>query len=183
MHALHSAGVLHRDIKPSNLLINAHCDLVIADFGISRPCNPPADAAPAGAAPADAAPADADAADAAADGPLFTSYAVTRWYRPPELLCGNKRYGAGVDLWSAGCVLAELLGRAPAFARKDHMAMLRAIAAQLGPPSDGALAAIQDARAVRFLRRISADAEPVEWSEALPDASTGALALLSRLLR
>ena len=174
LHALHSAGVIHRDIKPSNLLINANCDLVIADFGISRPSGPPAAAAPADTA---AGAADDD------DGPLLTSYAVTRWYRPPELLCGNKRYGTAVDMWSAGCVLAELLGRAPAFAGPDHMAMLRSIVAQLGPPSDDALAGIQDARAVRFLQRISADAEPTEWADTLPDASAGALALLSRLLR
>ena len=62
---------------------------------------------------------------------LFTSYAVTRWYRPPELLCGNRRYGPSIDLWSTGCVLGELLGRKPVFAEKDHMCMLRAIVKQV----------------------------------------------------
>ena len=60
LHALHSAGVIHRDIKPSNLLINANCDLVIADFGISRPSGPPAAAAPADTAAAAATDDDDD---------------------------------------------------------------------------------------------------------------------------
>lgn len=113
---------------------------------------------------------------------LFTSYAVTRWYRPPELLCGNRRYGPAIDLWSAGCVLGELIGRAPLFARRDHMEMLRAINAQLGSPGEGALRSIEDDRAVRFLRRMP-PLPPRAWADSLPGGAPGGLDLLDQLLR
>lgn len=79
----HSRGVLHRDIKGSNLLISNDGVLKIADFGLANfyePCQ---------------------------SQPL-TSRVVTLWYRPPELLLGATEYGPAIDLWSAGCILAEL---------------------------------------------------------------------------
>lgn len=167
LHALHAAGVVHRDLKPSNLLVNENCDLKVADYGISRGV---AAAAPGGAA------------EAADDDVLkMTSYVVTRWYRCPELLCGNKRYDCSVDVWSVGCVLADLLGRAPLFGGANHMAMLREIVELLGTPDDAALDAIQDPRAVAFLRRMDEE-EGTAWGEVFPDASEQALDLLSQLL-
>ena len=156
VHALHSAGVVNRDLKPSNLLINGDCELRIADFGISRGC-PPADGA---------------SEDLSL---LGTSYVVTRWYRCPELLCGNRRYSCVVDLWSCGCILAEILGRAPLFSSEDHMKMLRAIVSLLGPPSEGELAGIEDARAVGFLRRLEGGGADVNETlgDLFPDASEG----------
>lgn len=80
----HSNGVLHRDIKCSNLLIDNEGILKIADFGLASVFDPKS------------------------KKPM-TSRVVTLWYRPPELLLGATYYGVGVDLWSAGCILAELL--------------------------------------------------------------------------
>lgn len=83
----HSRGIMHRDIKSSNILVNNEGILKIADFGLAyftRPRN---------------------------REPL-TSRVVTLWYRPPELLLGSTNYGGEVDLWSVGCVFAELfMGR------------------------------------------------------------------------
>ncbi|CAJ1937563.1 unnamed protein product [Sphenostylis stenocarpa] len=84
----HSRGVLHRDIKGSNLLIDNEGILKIADFGL------------------------ATFSDPKQKHPM-TSRVVTLWYRPPELLVGATSYGVGVDLWSAGCILAELLAGKP----------------------------------------------------------------------
>lgn len=84
----HNQGVLHRDIKGSNLLINNEGILKIADFGLATFFDPDR------------------------RRPM-TSRVVTLWYRPPELLLGATYYGVGVDLWSAGCILAELLGGKP----------------------------------------------------------------------
>lgn len=84
----HNNGVLHRDVKGSNLLIDNEGILKIADFGLAAFYNPEL------------------------KQPM-TSRVVTLWYRPPELLLGATHYGVGVDLWSAGCILAELLARRP----------------------------------------------------------------------
>ncbi|RWW10841.1 hypothetical protein BHE74_00056849 [Ensete ventricosum] len=80
----HSRGVLHRDIKGSNLLLDNEGTLKIADFGLASTFDPERRVP-------------------------MTSRVVTLWYRAPELLLGATYYGVGVDLWSAGCILAELL--------------------------------------------------------------------------
>eukprot|EP00253_Pinus_taeda_P004126 PITA_04126 len=84
----HSRGVLHRDIKGSNLLLDNGGILKIADFGLATFYNPD-------------------------QKQPMTSRVVTLWYRPPELLLGATEYDATVDLWSAGCLLAELLAGKP----------------------------------------------------------------------
>jgi serine/threonine protein kinase len=84
----HTHGVLHRDIKGANLLINNDGILKIADFGLATFFNPN-------------------------QKQQLTSRVVTLWYRPPELLLGSTNYGPAVDLWSAGCILAELLAGKP----------------------------------------------------------------------
>lgn len=84
----HTRGVLHRDIKGSNLLLDNTGILNIADFGLASFFDPN-------------------------HKQPMTSRVVTLWYRPPELLLGATDYGVGVDLWSAGCILAELLAGKP----------------------------------------------------------------------
>lgn len=84
----HSRGILHRDIKGSNLLVDYNGNLKIADFGL------------------------ATFSKAYQKQPL-TSRVVTLWYRPPELLLGSTDYEPTVDLWSAGCILAELFAGKP----------------------------------------------------------------------
>lgn len=84
----HSHGVLHRDIKGSNLLIDRNGNLKIGDFGLATFFEP-------------------------SKSQVFTSRVVTLWYRPPELLLGATNYGVAVDLWSAGCILAELFSGKP----------------------------------------------------------------------
>jgi serine/threonine protein kinase len=84
----HNRGVLHRDIKGANLLLDNNGILKIADFGLATFFNPK-------------------------QKQHLTSRVVTLWYRPPELLLGATNYGAAVDLWSAGCILAELLSGKP----------------------------------------------------------------------
>lgn len=84
----HERGILHRDIKGSNLLIDKQGMLKIADFGLANYFNPNK------------------------KRPL-TSRVVTLWYRAPELLLGTTDYGTGIDLWSAGCLLAEMFAGRP----------------------------------------------------------------------
>ncbi|CAD5220899.1 unnamed protein product [Bursaphelenchus xylophilus] len=92
---LHSGNVLHRDLKPSNVLLDADCRVKLADFGLARSLSQLEDY-PEGQ-----------------NMPELTEYVATRWYRSPEILLAAKRYTKGVDMWSLGCILAEmLLGRA-----------------------------------------------------------------------
>uniref|UniRef100_A0A0M3IYR1 Mitogen-activated protein kinase n=1 Tax=Anisakis simplex TaxID=6269 RepID=A0A0M3IYR1_ANISI len=92
---LHSGNVLHRDLKPSNVLLDADCRVKLADFGLARSLSQLEDY-PEGT-----------------NMPELTEYVATRWYRSPEILLAAKRYTKGVDMWSLGCILGEMLiGRA-----------------------------------------------------------------------
>lgn len=107
----HSRGIMHRDIKGSNLLVNNEGILKMADFGLANFFSP------------------------VKRQPL-TSRVVTLWYRPPELLLGSTDYGASVDLWSVGCVLAELLLGKPILQGRTEVEQLHKIFKLCGSPPD-----------------------------------------------
>ncbi|KAL0367672.1 UNVERIFIED_CONTAM: putative serine/threonine-protein kinase [Sesamum radiatum] len=107
----HNRYVLHRDIKGSNLLIDDEGVLKIADFGLASFFDP-------------------------SNKQLMTSRVVTLWYRPPELLLGATEYGVGVDLWSAGCILAELFAGKPIMTGRTEVEQLHRIFKLCGSPSE-----------------------------------------------
>ncbi|KAJ6818009.1 putative serine/threonine-protein kinaseisoform X1 [Iris pallida] len=107
----HSRGVLHRDIKGSNLLIDNSGILKIADFGLASFFDPSL-------------------------GHPLTSRVVTLWYRPPELLLGSTSYGVAVDLWSTGCILAEMYAGKPIMPGRTEVEQLHKIFKLCGSPSD-----------------------------------------------
>ncbi|CAI9771040.1 unnamed protein product [Fraxinus pennsylvanica] len=107
----HNQHVLHRDIKGSNLLIDDGGVLKIADFGLASTFDPN-------------------------NKQPMTSRVVTLWYRPPELLLGATDYGVGVDLWSAGCILAELFAGRPIMTGRTEVEQLHRIFKLCGSPSD-----------------------------------------------
>ncbi len=148
----HSAGVLHRDIKPSNLLVNANCDLAIADFGLARGVHP--GAGEGGARRGSLAPPTSTTAPPAPA--QLTEYVVTRWYRAPELMLGVRTYGAGVDVWAAGCVFGELILRSPLFAGSDYQDTLRLIVETIGAPDPADLRTfVKSERALSFMARFN----------------------------
>ena len=121
---IHSADILHRDLKPSNILVNANCDLAICDFGLAR-----------GLANLNTTEASIDSVDES--DVCMTEYVVTRYYRAPELLCEAAVYDTGIDIWSIGCVFAELICREPLFLGKSPLQQLQMIAKLLPcPPSE-----------------------------------------------
>lgn len=155
LYALHSASVLHRDLKPSNLLVTRECDLKICDFGLARGLD-----------------ADEDA--------NLTTYVVTRWYRAPELLAGNQTYGPAIDLWSVGCILAEMLLKAPLFAGADILSQLRLIVGTLGVPDD--LSFIENRNALAYLRALGGRQRrnpPQGQQQRTPAAGSGLAARLA----
>ncbi|KAK4405648.1 putative serine/threonine-protein kinase [Sesamum angolense] len=107
----HKHNVLHRDIKGSNLLIDDGGVLKIADFGLASFFDPN-------------------------NKQPMTNRVVTLWYRPPELLLGATDYGVGVDLWSAGCILAELFAGKPIMTGRTEVEQLHRIFKLCGSPSE-----------------------------------------------
>ncbi|XP_068670121.1 cyclin-dependent kinase 5-like [Montipora capricornis] len=107
----HSCNVLHRDLKPQNLLINKDGELKLADFGLARAFGIPVR--------------------------CYSAEVVTLWYRPPDVLMGAKLYSTSIDMWSAGCIFAEIAnGGRPLFPGSDVDDQLRRIFKVLGPPNE-----------------------------------------------
>jgi len=105
---IHEKNICHRDITPSNILLSSKGDLVLADFGSAKML-------------------DADH--------VSMSYVCSRYYRAPELLLGCSNYSTKVDIWSAGCILAEMLMGKPIFPGTDNQDQLIKIVLILGAPS------------------------------------------------
>ena len=95
---IHSRHIIHRDLKPRNLLVNSNCDLKICDFGLARMIQ---------------------GGDGDTRGVNMTDYVATRWYRSPEILLSWSQYTMALDMWSVGCILAELLTRSPLLPGND----------------------------------------------------------------
>uniref|UniRef100_A0AAX7VDZ6 mitogen-activated protein kinase n=1 Tax=Astatotilapia calliptera TaxID=8154 RepID=A0AAX7VDZ6_ASTCA len=102
---IHKAGIIHRDLKPGNLAVNQDCELKILDFGLARST-------------------DAE----------MTGYVVTRWYRAPEVILNWMHYTQTVDIWSVGCIMAEMINGKTLFKGKDYMDQLTQIMKVTGVP-------------------------------------------------
>ncbi|KAH1131358.1 hypothetical protein J1N35_002736 [Gossypium stocksii] len=107
---LHDNWVLHRDLKTSNLLLSNQGELKICDFGMARQYGSPQKP--------------------------YTTKVVTQWYRAPELLLGAKTYSTAVDMWSVGCIMAEMLAKQPLFKGTSEIDQLRKIFDTLGTPNE-----------------------------------------------
>lgn len=174
---IHSANVLHRDLKPGNLLINADCELKICDFGLARgfSANPEENAG------------------------YMTEYVATRWYRAPEIMLSFQSYTKAskwfkcligsslhlliilVDIWSVGCILAELLSGRPFFKGRDYVDQLNQILHILGTPNEETLVRIGSPRAQEYVRNLPFMPKK-PFPQLFPNANPDALDLLERML-
>ncbi|KAI0029611.1 Pkinase-domain-containing protein [Vararia minispora EC-137] len=107
----HANWILHRDLKTSNLLMNNRGTIKVADFGLARRYGDPVGVGG------------------------MTQLVVTLWYRAPEILLGAKTYSTAVDIWSVGCIFAELLHKEPLFQAKSELELIDMIFKLLGPPT------------------------------------------------
>lgn len=112
IHFCHANFILHRDIKPNNLLIASNGEIKLADFGLARSFADPYQ--------------------------HMTSQTITIWYRPPELFYQAKHYGGAVDIWSCGCVFAELIARDVLFRAwpESELGMIKLISEKVGTPTE-----------------------------------------------
>ncbi len=106
----HENRVLHRDLKPQNLLINSKLELKLADFGLARAFGIPVN--------------------------TFSNEVVTLWYRAPDVLLGSRNYSTSIDIWSAGCIMAEMFSGKPLFPGKANDDQLLKIFKVFGTPTE-----------------------------------------------
>ncbi|KAI8813415.1 putative cyclin-dependent protein kinase [Cladochytrium replicatum] len=114
----HENRVLHRDLKPQNLLINSQGELKLADFGLARAFGIPVN--------------------------TFSNEVVTLWYRAPDVLLGSRNYSTSIDMWSAGCIMAEMYSGKPLFPGKTNEDQLQKIFKLFGTPSEQTWPAVAD---------------------------------------
>lgn len=130
IHFMHTARVFHRDLKPNNILINSACELRICDFGLARATfeNGP-------------------------DTLFWTDYVATRWYRAPELIMDYlTKYSTAIDIWSVGCIFAEMLGGGTVlFPGKNSRHQFELITDVIGPPPPEAIDKLDNPQARRAL--------------------------------
>ncbi|XP_054564470.1 mitogen-activated protein kinase 15 [Eptesicus fuscus] len=158
---LHSGRVIHRDQKPSNVLLDASCLVKLCDFGLARCLG----GLPEGP-----------------EGQALTEYVATRWYRAPEVLLSSSWYTPGVDMWSLGCILGEMLRGKPLFPGSSTLHQLELILQTVPPPAQEDLLALGSGYGASILQHLGA--RPRQALDALlpPDTPPEALDLLRRLL-
>lgn len=156
---IHSADVVHRDLKPRNLLVNSNCDLKICDYGLARVKYPD---------------------EVFATCPM-TEYVCTRWYRAPEVLCSWTDFGKPIDIWSVGCIFAEMLRRKPMFPGRNTQHQLQLIIGCLGNPGKDVLQRIPNDKCKKFIESLPASSAR-QLSADVPNACAAALDILAQLL-
>ncbi|KAK6324094.1 hypothetical protein J4Q44_G00064330 [Coregonus suidteri] len=158
---LHSGNVIHRDQKPSNILLNTDCFVKLCDFGLARSLYQ---------------------IQEDAGNPALTEYVATRWYRPPEILLGSSRYTKGVDMWSIGCILGEMLLGQPLFPGTSTINQIEKIMSTIPHPSPEDVLSIRSEYGASVIQRMLL--RPQEPLEDLlqPSVPPDALDLVCRLL-
>ncbi|KAJ6093522.1 hypothetical protein N7486_008811 [Penicillium sp. IBT 16267x] len=135
-----SAGVIHRDLKPGNLLISDNCDLKICDLGLARE-----------------------------QDPKMTGHVTTRYYRAPEIMLTWQKYSYALDIWSVGCILAEMISGQTLFAGKDHVHQFTLIAEALGKPPKEVMERVYSKSTLNFVENLP-EPKPCPLSSRFRDA-------------
>ncbi|XP_052836901.1 putative mitogen-activated protein kinase 14C [Drosophila gunungcola] len=149
---IHSAGVLHRDLKPGNIAVNQNMEVRILDFGLAR---------------------------LSADD--MTDFVGTLWYRAPELLFLWDKYTKAIDMWSVGCILAELISGRALFPGRCYMNQLERLLDIMGRPSDQFVSGVTIDHARNYLRMYP-NRRRCDFNQMFPDANPLAVDLMEKML-
>jgi serine/threonine protein kinase len=159
MDHLHSSWIVHRDIKTANLLLSNKGEIKVADFGLARVL---------GHTSPKFSASGTVLGDPATEDTVLTRQVVTLWYRAPEVLLSGRHYTSKIDMWSIGCVFAELLRRKPLFPAQGDLEMVRLVFNICGRPPPNS-----------WLRKLAAGASTPSLSSPTPlssESSTSTLA-------
>ncbi|KAH0796027.1 cyclin-dependent kinase 20 [Histomonas meleagridis] len=165
---LHELGIIHRDIKPANLLMNNKGVLKICDLGLSR------------ILPEKLIGIGTGSSNITDETHSWTLQVGTSFYRAPELLLGDRGYGEAIDIWSVGCVMAELLNGKPLFPGQGDLEQLGFITNLLGSPDETrwpGFSQLSDFGQIVFKQK-----EPQDMHKAFPNWSEPAVDLLSKFI-
>ena len=154
---IHKYKVLHRDLKPQNLLINKDNILKIADFGLARGYGIPVK--------------------------NYTHEVVTLWYRPPDVLLGNKTYGTTVDMWSIGCIFAEMASGKPLFTGNSEVDQLKKIFEIMGTPTDNYASSLKELPEWGVGDNNFEEKKPQNFKELIPNLDNEGIDLLQKFLQ
>lgn len=153
---IHKHKVLHRDLKPANLLINKDNILKIADFGLARGYGIPVK--------------------------NYTNEVVTLWYRPPDVLLGNKTYGTTVDIWSIGCIFAEMVTGKPLFMGTKAQDQLKKIFKIKGTPTENYASSLRDYPEWGVNGNTFDEYPEIDLKKIIPDLDSDGIDLLNKCL-
>uniref|UniRef100_A0A8C4QKR4 mitogen-activated protein kinase n=1 Tax=Eptatretus burgeri TaxID=7764 RepID=A0A8C4QKR4_EPTBU len=149
---IHSAGIIHRDLKPSNLAVNEDCELKILDFGLARLTDEE-----------------------------MTGYVATRWYRAPEIMLNWMHYNQTVDIWSVGCIMAELLTGRTLFPGNDYIDQLKLIMQLVGTPTKELMGKISSESARNYIQSLTV-MQKIDFRDVFLGANPDAVDLLEKML-
>jgi len=149
----HAHRVIHRDLKPQNLLIDRSGNLKLADFGLARAFSLPIR--------------------------TYTHEVVTLWYRAPEILLGQKQYSTPVDIWSVGCIFAEMAQRRPLFAGDSEIDQIFKIFRIQGTPKESTWPGVTN---LPDFKSTFPKWQPVQLSKQVPNLDSAGIDLLSKMI-
>ena len=179
---MHSAGIIHRELRPANILANKNCDLKICDLGLDHGLLKDDD----------------NSVQKLIDNPNLnieisnemiyddskkdlTEKVIARWYMAPECILSQNEYSKAVDIWSIGCIFAELLGRQPLFPGDNYLDQIQKIISVLGSPNEADLSFLKNEKQKAFVNKLARRTSQ-SFAVMFPNANPVAVDLLEKML-